>query len=102
MLLKSILKGKITPFLWKLQTEANHLFFNASLNDLHVYLLASLGDGDSNAFILPAKRMKKKKGKEQVETLELNMLFCLFNFVCLQTLSDQSSVCLASWKNSIK
>ncbi|ESW06878.1 hypothetical protein PHAVU_010G084200 [Phaseolus vulgaris] len=25
----------------------------------------SLGDGDSNAFILPAKRMKKKKGKEQ-------------------------------------
>jgi len=30
------------------------------------------------------------------------MLFCSFSFVCLQTLCDQSSVYLGSWKSSIK
>jgi len=70
--------------LWKLQKRGKRPFFSASLNDL-ILSFASLGDGDSNALILPAKRMKKKKGKEQVETVEHAILFvqfCMFtNFV---------------------
>lgn len=58
--------------------ENTFFFFNSSLNDLDVYLLASLGDGGSNALILPAKRMKKRKGKEQVETVEHAILFIQF------------------------
>lgn len=38
-----------------LESSGDHIEFNSQ----------SLGDGDSNALILPAKRMKKRKGKEQ-------------------------------------
>lgn len=38
----------------------------------------SYGDGDSNALILPNKKMKKRKEMEQVRD-SLNMVMCSFN-----------------------
>ena len=60
----------------------------------------SLGDADSNTLILPTKRMRKRKGKEQVGIVEHVYLF--IQFACLQFLSEQSSVDLGKWKSQIK
>lgn len=64
------------------------------------FFLGSLGNSDSNALILPAKRVRKRKGKEQVGTIKHVYLF--IQFACLQFLSEQSSVDLGKWKSQIK
>ena len=44
--------------------------------------MGSLGDGgDSNALILPAKRVKKRKGKNQVRAVAQCYFFCV-QFAC--------------------